>query len=120
MTTKTRALLDIVWMYIVLGVIGYAVAATIEGSLLWRAGWADLAMTVVVFGFSLWKRDSSTYDAYWSVIPSYLTIWLFFFVMVLHGTGCNGVRWQGQSVVVEIDPDWAVDGQDGNTRIGAT
>ena len=78
MTPKTRALFDIVWMYTVLGAVGWWVTHMVDGSLLWRAGVADLAMTLVIFGFSVWKRNSSTYDAYWSVIPSYLTIWLFF------------------------------------------
>ena len=36
---------------------------------LWTAFWADLAATLVVFGFSLAFRNSSFYDAYWSVAP---------------------------------------------------
>ena len=54
MTAKTRALFDIVWMYTVLGGLGWWTADTVSGSLLWRAGVADLVMTVAVFGFSLW------------------------------------------------------------------
>jgi steroid 5-alpha reductase family enzyme len=35
---------------------------------------ADLVMTVVVFAFSLLKKNSSAYDAYWSVIPFYFVL----------------------------------------------
>ena len=98
MKTKTRALFDIVWMYIVLAGLGWWTADTVAGSLLWRAGAADLAMTLVVFGFSLWKGNSSTYDAYWSVIPSYLTIWLFF---LCDGSSWNWMQW-GTMVVVNL------------------
>jgi steroid 5-alpha reductase family enzyme len=36
---------------------------------------ADLSMTVFVFGFSLVFRNSSVYDAYWSLIPFYFVAW---------------------------------------------
>jgi steroid 5-alpha reductase family enzyme len=35
---------------------------------------ADIAMTIVAFIFSIWKRNSSVYDAYWSVIPFYFIV----------------------------------------------
>jgi steroid 5-alpha reductase family enzyme len=41
----------------------------------WDAFWADVAATVVIFGFSLRYRNSSFYDAYWSVIPPLLAVW---------------------------------------------
>jgi steroid 5-alpha reductase family enzyme len=41
---------------------------------------ADLVMTVITFLFSLWKRNSSVYDAYWSVIPFYFVVgWICLF-----------------------------------------
>ena len=98
MTTKTRDLLDIVWMYLLLALLGIWVADAVEGTLIWRAGAADLAMTFMVFGFSLWKSNSSTYDAYWSVIPSYLTIWLFF---VCDGASWSWLQW-GPMLVVNL------------------
>jgi steroid 5-alpha reductase family enzyme len=42
---------------------------------LWRALWADLVATLVVFGASRWHRNSSFYDAFWSVIPPVLMLW---------------------------------------------
>ena len=85
MTARTRALLDILWMYALTGVVGWWIASAVSGDLLWRAGAADLAMTALIFAFSLLKKNTSTYDAYWSVIPSYLSLWLF----VL----CDGMSW---------------------------
>ena len=35
---------------------------------------ADVAMTIVAFIFSIWKKNSSIYDAYWSVIPFYFVV----------------------------------------------
>jgi len=96
MTSRARDLLDIVWMYVVLAALGWWVADTVEGSLVLRAGAADLAMTLLVFAFSLWKANSSTYDAYWSVIPSYLTVWLFFHA---DGAGWGWMPWATMAMV---------------------
>ena len=41
----------------------------------WDALGADLIATLVIFGFSLAYRNSSFYDAYWSVIPPLLAVW---------------------------------------------
>jgi hypothetical protein len=59
--------------------IAYLVAVAVAGAWLWLAPgtgrlWldtlvADLLATLVVFGFSRRFRNSSFYDAYWSVIP---------------------------------------------------
>lgn len=61
----------------------YAACLTAAIAVLWTVGlpapWnafaADVAATIVIFGFS-WKfRNSSFYDAYWSVIPPLLVVW---------------------------------------------
>ena len=41
----------------------------------WNALTADIVATLVIFGFSLGYRNSSFYDAYWSVIPPLLALW---------------------------------------------
>lgn len=44
---------------------------------LWAALVADVVATVVVFGFSVYNRNSSLYDPYWSVAPpALLAYWL--------------------------------------------
>ena len=48
------------------------------GTLLGRLAVADLAATLVVFGFSKRWDNSSVYDPYWSVIPIALVIYLVF------------------------------------------
>ena len=41
----------------------------------WDAWWADVAATLVVFGFSRRFGNSSFYDPYWSVIPPLLAVY---------------------------------------------
>lgn len=67
--------------------IGIAYVAAIAVGLLWLVwgprtsfAWldaliADLLATVVIFIFSRVHRNSSFYDAYWSVIPPLLVVW---------------------------------------------
>ncbi len=87
MTTANRATVNrgrafglIVLAYVV------AVAAALltlqlldAGSVLYRSFIADVVATCVVFGFSVAFRNSSFYDAYWSVVPPLLLaywVWL--------------------------------------------
>lgn len=56
--------------YAVAGVVAVAVGTAVPvESPLWVALWADLAAAVVVFAFSVAFRNSSFYDAYWSLAP---------------------------------------------------
>lgn len=48
---------------------GLVVVLLPELNLWWQVFWADLAATVVIFGFSQVFKNSSFYDAYWSVAP---------------------------------------------------
>jgi steroid 5-alpha reductase family enzyme len=70
MTNKQKALIEISIYYIIITLSGwftyYLVPNTEE---IFRLLYADLAMTVVTFIFSIIKKNSSVYDAYWSVIP---------------------------------------------------
>ncbi len=50
---------------------------------------ADIAATLVVFAFSCWYRNASTYDPFWSVIPILLVI---FWVLEGQGEGIVVVR----------------------------
>lgn len=90
MNPSRRALVDITIMYILVGILGGWVAQAVDGTLVVRAAAADLAMTALVFGFSIWRSNTSAYDAYWSVIPSYLTVWLF---CVCEGSSWSGWAW---------------------------
>jgi steroid 5-alpha reductase family enzyme len=66
----TRAFGWIAVAYLTAGAVAIAVAIALRGEHpILVAGAADLAATVAVFGFSRAFRNSSFYDAYWSVAP---------------------------------------------------
>ncbi|HKJ25551.1 MAG TPA: DUF1295 domain-containing protein [Myxococcota bacterium] len=58
--------------------VAVVVGHRVDGdSPLWIAFWADVAATCVVFAFSVAFRNSSFYDAYWSVAPTAIVFyWL--------------------------------------------
>ena len=47
----------------------------LEGDILWNTLWADLVATVIIFVFSRVYKNSSFYDAYWSVIPPLIVVY---------------------------------------------
>lgn len=68
---------------------------------LWLDGLiADVLATVVIFGFSRAHRNSSFYDAYWSVIPPLLAL-----AWWIEGGGAEQARWWLCFAVIAI---WAV------------
>jgi len=69
-------LLQITLIYLLVGAVGASTYLYLEGALWWRFLGADIAMTVVTYAFSVLKRNSSVYDAYWSVIPFYFVVGL--------------------------------------------
>ena len=65
-----RLLLAVGWTYLLALAVGLGAGAALGGRhpLLVSAA-ADVAATLAVFGASLWYRNSSLYDPYWSVAP---------------------------------------------------
>lgn len=61
--------------YVVCLAAGVATLLWLPYSPLWNALIADVVATLVIFGFSQRFRNSSFYDAYWSVIPPLLALW---------------------------------------------
>lgn len=58
---------------------------------------ADLLATLVIFGFSRFYKNSSFYDAYWSVVPPLLVLWWW----QQSGLGADDLRaWLVTAVVV--------------------
>ena len=81
MNKKQKALAEITIIYLIVGVVGWATYHFFEneGTVL-RFIYADLGMTIAAFFFSLLKRNSSVYDAYWTVIPFYFIVqWFVYF-----------------------------------------
>ena len=72
---KLSALLHITLAYIVTLSIAWGALEVLDQSPLWNIFWADIAATVAIFVFSRLYKNSSFYDAYWSVIPPLLALY---------------------------------------------
>lgn len=66
----------------VVAILGAVVALTVlDGDILINTLYADLIATAIIFAFSIKYKNSSFYDAYWSVIPPLFVIyWALFSV----------------------------------------
>ncbi len=73
---KKRDLAIIAAIYILAYVVGYFVCRGVENICL-KFFVFDLAATAVTFIFSVILKNSSVYDAYWSLTPMVMSIWLF-------------------------------------------
>lgn len=74
--SKTADLFWITLIYLLAYILGYAASFYIENIML-RAFVFDIAATVVTFIFSTALKNSSVYDAYWSLTPMVLSLYLF-------------------------------------------
>lgn len=75
--TKSRALVWIVISYMLAIFAGGASLYLVDYNPLLDIFIADLIATAVIFAFSRWFKNSSFYDAYWSVIPPLIALyWL--------------------------------------------
>ena len=72
---KLTGLLHITFAYIVTLVIAWGALEVLDQSPLWNMFWADIAATVAIFVFSRLYKNSSFYDAYWSVIPPLIALY---------------------------------------------
>ena len=72
---KLSALLHITLAYIVTLSIAWGALEVLDQSPLWNMFWADIAATVAIFVFSRLYKNSSFYDAYWSVIPPLIALY---------------------------------------------
>ncbi len=75
MNQKQKALLQVTLIYLVVGIVGWATFEYFDDTgIVLRFIYADLAMTLLTYFFSVLKKNSSVYDAYWSVIPFYFVL----------------------------------------------
>ena len=72
---KLTGLLHITFAYIVTLGIAWGALEVLDESPLWNMFWADIAATVAIFVFSRLYKNSSFYDAYWSVIPPLIALY---------------------------------------------
>lgn len=97
MTKKQKALIEITIIYLFVGLIGWATFLYFQNKeIVLRFIYADLSMTIATYLFSIIKKNSSVYDAYWSLIPFYfILIWYFYF----GGNEWNIYQWTSVIVV---------------------
>lgn len=100
MSSTRRDLIQIGVGYTVAALAAAACVALVPGHPLWTVLIADLAATGVIFLCSLWYRNSSWYDPYWSVAPPLIALWL----ITLDGAA-NPVR---QGLVLALVGCWAI------------
>lgn len=72
---KLTGLLHIIFAYIVTLGVAWGALEVLDQSPLWNMFWADIAATVAIFVFSRLYKNSSFYDAYWSVIPPLMALY---------------------------------------------
>ena len=90
-----------IWLaYAAATLIAIAVYLAVDAPLLWRILYADIAATAVIFAFSVWFKNSSFYDAYWSVVPI-----LIGFTLLLAANGGNFTR---EVMILSLVSLWGV------------
>lgn len=99
--SKSASLTIILFIYVLAIFISYLVlqAAPYENTMI-KVLVADVAATIIVFLFSVLLKNSSVYDAYWSVIPPFIAIYL----ILLNPEG-NSIR---QFLIFGLILFWAI------------
>jgi steroid 5-alpha reductase family enzyme len=72
---KMSGLLHITFAYLVTLSVAWATLQALGESPIWDMFWADIAATIAIFLFSRRYKNSSFYDAYWSVIPPLIALY---------------------------------------------
>ena len=72
---KLRGLTHITFAYVVTVGIAWVTLRALGQDPIWDMFWADIAATIAIFVFSRLYKNSSFYDAYWSVIPPLIALY---------------------------------------------
>lgn len=81
MTRKQKDLVQIIIMYAIMAIAGFFCWLPFPEREVSTFLYAHLGMTVVCFIFSIIKKNSSVYDAFWSVIPFYFVVfWAWYYI----------------------------------------
>ena len=78
MTIKTKGLLTVLTAYVIAVILGFiSLKFSYNLSSMMQILIADIVATFVIYSFSVYYKNSSFYDAYWSVIPPFIAFfWL--------------------------------------------
>lgn len=73
---KAKDLSIVAAIYLLAFAVGYLVCRNCQ-PIMWKLFAFDAVATVVTFVFSVALKNSSVYDAYWSLTPMVMSVWLF-------------------------------------------
>ena len=94
---KFRGLAHITFAYIITVGVAWATLEALGQSPIWDMFWADIAATNAIFVFSRLYKNSSFYDAYWSVIPPLIAV---YWAVEATASGDDGTRFRHVVVLV--------------------
>ena len=89
--------------YVVTLGVGWITLIALGQSPIWDMFWADIAATVAIFIFSRLYKNSSFYDAYWSVIPPLIALY-----WALEATAIEATAIEATAVAVDGTRAWLV------------
>ena len=89
--------------YVVTLGVGWITLLALGQSPIWDMFWADIAATVAIFIFSRLYKNSSFYDAYWSVIPPLIALY-----WALEATAIEATAIEATAVAVDGTRAWLV------------
>jgi steroid 5-alpha reductase family enzyme len=101
MRTRSFAIWGLAYV-VAFGVACMTALALPDADPIWRAFWADVAATVVIFAFSFVYDNSSFYDAYWSVAPIPIAIY-----WALEPSGLDGPMLR-QVLMIGVVSAWGI------------
>ena len=100
---KLTGLLHMTLAYVVTLGVGWITLLALGQSPIWDMFWADIAATVAIFIFSRLYKNSSFYDAYWSVIPPLIALY-----WALEATAIEATAIEATAVAVDGTRAWLV------------
>lgn len=100
---KLTGLLHMTLAYVVTLGVGWITLLALGQSPIWDMFWADIAATVAIFIFSRLYKNSSFYDAYWSVIPPLIALY-----WALEATAIEATAIEATAVAVDDTRAWLV------------
>lgn len=100
---KLTGLLHMTLAYVVTLGVGWITLLALGQSPIWDMFWADIAATVAIFIFSRLYKNSSFYDAYWSVVPPLIALY-----WALEATAIEATAIEATAVAVDGTRAWLV------------
>ena len=94
--------------YVVTLGVGWITLLALGQSPIWDMFWADIAATVAIFIFSRLYKNSSFYDAYWSVIPPLIALYWAFEATAIEATAIEATAIEATAVAIDDTRAWLV------------